>query len=551
MSRELTVLRELEVAPGRGWRGLRRLTQALMIVAILVSPLLGGWQRLDRARMATWQRGGSELPADLAERLPIGEAARRAHRTNRLLGGGLGLETLDIPFADPVAGTYALLRAGATPRAWLAVGLPVVLALVAGRVFCGWFCPFGTLARGLGRLLDRLRWRRFRIPDSRPVRWLVLAAALAAGWVGSHALLYLSLPHLLVQQTIYRAWLLGGGSAILGVLLGLLIAAILFGPSSYCATLCPTGAVLSGLGRWRPVRLRIVKVQDCGLHCTQCDSACWLQLHPTTGDPGPDCDLCARCAGACPRSNLVVGLGQGTLKTVGRAVLAVALTLPVSAEAVDQPRLVLRGELERDGVTVAVSAVDLAGVRLDADSGETQSGVELTLFVARGLRGPADERGRVPSREVYDGPLEVRLETARGGEVRTLRLPAPNSPRSTSRRTLYRWRTDETLQNGLKTGDLVELRPIAGWLDEPMSWRVPAPDLSPSGRVMVRTVLAAALGFSGLLSLALAARPERTAAGAPRSGAEAPDSTGALPARRDKHQKTDRGVIPDPRKERT
>ena len=46
---------KLEIAPGRSWRGLRRLTQALMIAAILVSPLLGGWQRLDRTRMATWQ----------------------------------------------------------------------------------------------------------------------------------------------------------------------------------------------------------------------------------------------------------------------------------------------------------------------------------------------------------------------------------------------------------------------------------------------------------------------------------------------------------------
>ena len=526
--------RDLEIAPGQSWRGLRRLAQALMIAAILVSPLLGGWQRLDRTRMATWQRGGSELPGDLAERLPLGEAARRAHRTNRLLGGGLGVEALGIPAADPVAGTFALLRAGATPKAWLAVGLPVLLALLAGRVFCGWLCPFGTLARTLGRFLDRLRWPRFRIPDRRPVRWLVLAAALAAGLVGSHALLYLSLPHLLVQQTVYRAWLLGGGSAILGVLLGLLIAATLFGPTTYCATVCPTGALLAGLGRRRLARLRIAQVQDCGLRCVQCDRACWLQLHPTTGDPGPDCDLCARCVGACPRSNLRVGLGQGPLKTIrapggqqatdppagGRlgaaAALVLALLFPAAAEAVSQPRLVLRGELERDGVTVAVAAVDLTGVRLDADATDAQSGVELSVFVARGVRGPADERGRLPSRQVYGGPLEVRIETASGDRVHTLSLPAPNSPRSTPRRTIYRW---QGLAGELKTGDIVELRPIAGWLDEPPSWRIPEADLPRSPRVMARSVVAATLGFSGLLSLALAARPKRneTAAGRGRA----------------------------------
>ncbi len=515
MSSKLARLRELEIAPGKGWHLLRRLTQAVMLLAILVSPLLGGWQRLDRTRMATWERGGSELPANLGERLPIGQLARRAHRVNRLLGGGLGVEAVGIPAADPVAGTFALLRAGTTPKALLAVGLPAVLALLAGRAFCGWFCPFGLLARGLGQVLDRLRWRRFRIPERRPVRWLVLAAALAAGLVGSHALLYLSLPHLLVQQTVYRAWLLGGGSAILGVLLGLLIAATIFGPTTYCATVCPTGAALSGLGRWRPLRLRIAKTRDCSLHCAQCDRACWLQLQPATGDPGPDCDLCARCVGVCPRSNLRVGLGRGPLKTMepkkvaaGLVALSI-LAFPFAVEAGNQPRLVLRGEVERQGVadpvTVAISAVDLTGVRLGVNSPDAQSGIELSLFVARGVRGPADERGRLPRREVYDGPVVIRLATAAGDEIRTLRLPGPNSPRSTPHRTIFRTR----FEGELKTGDLVELGPIAGWLEEPVSWRVPEPDLPRSTKVMAGTVLTAAFGFSGLLSLALAVRPKR------------------------------------------
>ena len=527
VSNQQTAPPRLEVAPGRGWRILRRLTQATMLLAILISPLLGGWQRLDRTHMATWERGGSELPADLAERLPLGAAARRAHSVNRLLGGGLAVEILGIPAADPVAGTFALLRAGVAPearqryvpKALLAVGLPVLLAMLAGRVFCGWFCPFGILARGLGKVLDRLHWPRFRIPESRPVRWLVLVAAVGAGLVGSHLLLYLSLPHLLVQQTLYHAWLLGGGGAILGILLGLMIAATLFGPTTYCATVCPTGAALSALGRRRPVRLHIAQVQDCGLHCVQCDRACWLQLHPTTGDPGPDCDLCARCAGACPRSNLRIGLGRGRLKGslnqgVARTALVLALALPFTAEAEDQPRLVLRGEIERQGdhrdpVTVAVSVVDLTEVRLGADSVQKQSGIELSVFIARGIRGPVDERGRLPPREVYDGPLVIHLETADGDEIQTLHLPAPNSPRSAPTRTLYRWKAlEDGFEGGLKSGDVVELRPISGWLAEPVSWQIPEPDLPRSAKVMVRAVLTATLAFSGLLSLALAVRPK-------------------------------------------
>lgn len=509
------------VRPGLGWRWARRLTQAVTLVAIVVAPLLGGWQRLDRAEMASWGSEGRELPAAVRERLPLGQAPSRAHERNRLLGGGAAADWLSIPIVDPVAGAVALTVSPATARGLLAVALPLLLALVGGRVFCGWFCPFGVVARALDRLVARLPLRRFAVPDRRPVRWLLLAGVLVASLLGVHLLLYLLLPHLLVQQSVYAAWLLGGGSAVVAVLLGLVVAGLILGPTTYCAAICPTGAALALAGSRRVVRLRIAEPAGCGPRCDRCDRACWLQLDPASGDPGPDCDLCARCVTACPRADLRVGIGPGARKTAAAAALlacAHALAPPVVvARGEIKPTLVLHGERVVEDVTVAVDVVDLTGVRLGVDSTEAQRGIELSVFVARGPVGAPDERGLLPHREVYDGPLTLRLRRADGPVLR-LDVPAANSPVSTPLRTLYRRRLDVRLE----PGDIVEIAPIEGWIATPQAFACPPPGATISPLEALGFLAASSLVFMGLMSLALAAAPGARGARAAARPAGAP-----------------------------
>ena len=505
---ETLVVLSTGIVPGRKWKWTRRLTQAIGIFALFVGPLLGGWLRLEQSEFAAWRDSGSDLPTVVSEHLPSGKIAEFAGHVHQFLGGGIAAEYVSIPFMDPVSGTLALMHSHGSWRALIALALPVLLALVAGRLFCGWLCPFGALARGIDRLLDRLPWRpRFQIPPSRPLRWLILGGAIIASFMGIHWLLYVSLPYLLLQQAVYAMWLLGGGGAVLAVLLGLLVAGLILGPTSYCAALCPTGAVLSLLGRARPLRLTIAQPSACGARCNLCDEACWLHLDPASGDPGPDCDLCMRCVSACPRSNLRFTVS----KTFGAAAPVILLTLVCTAVSLlappaaantptRKPKLLFEREHTQGDVTLAISIVDFSGVSLDADAPGSLKGVEVSLFLARGERGPADARGVLPRREVYSGPLILRLKCAGACDGETLAFTAPTSPISTVERTIYRKR----LPLRVAQGDEIILEPIKEWLERPVTWVVLPVSGAGSHVVRFEFFSAAVLIFLGVISLAFA-----------------------------------------------
>lgn len=507
------------LVPGTGplWRTARRLAQAMVFVALLFAPFLGGWQRLDRNDLAAWDGHGWDLPAPLLDRLPAGDAAKAAYDGIVLVGGGSGAEYFGIPAVDPLAGTFALVMdsdpATRTIVAWLVV---VVLALVAGRVFCGWLCPFGTLARVVEFLLERLPVQppRFAIPRRRPLRFVLLIVVVSVGALGLPALLYLSLPHLLVQQAAYGLWLMGGVGAAFGGLVGLVLAGVLFGPTTYCATLCPTGAALSVLGTRRVVRLRLLEPASCGAHCDLCDQACWLSLHPSKGDPGPDCDSCGRCTEVCPHANLGVGMVSPLKSPTALGLCLLAFLAPSRVHAApeagtndpDKPKMVLDAFREVDGVDVAIAIVDMEGITLDADDPTAEHGVEISTYLARGARGDVDRLGREGSRDVYRGPLEVRLMRGKR-RLETLIFESPNHPRSTPNRTVYRRRVVIAVQ----PGDSIEFGPVDGWLSHPVSIEIPEVRAAGPWRALGGGV-AAVLVFGGLISLALALRGSESVA---------------------------------------
>lgn len=480
-------------------------------MAILLAPLLGGWQRLDRNYLGAWNGHGWDLPPSVLEALPLGSAPAQAHAANRLLGGGAAGEYFGVAAIDPVGGALALLSA---PELYVGVLvgwlIPLALALVAGRFFCGWMCPFGSLARGLAGILERLPWRipTFVPPRRRVLRFGVLGLSLLLGALGWQWLLYLSLPHLLVQQSAYAIWLMGGGGAALGGLLALLAVGVVFGPTVYCATVCPTGAALSVVGRRRVLRLTVVQPAVCGAHCDLCDRACWLFLHPSEGEPGPDCDNCARCVAVCPRDNLrVLARRPWSSRVRPWMALVLGLWLAGAGEAraapsdAHKPGLLLDAHREVGDTDVHISVVDLHGVRLGADDPRALRGVEVSVYVARGPRGEPDERGRLAERELYRGPLVVRIEGEEGLEAEAS-FAAPNYPFSTPHRSIYRARIDAVL----RPGDTVTLDPMSGWIDDTQRWELPAPNAGAGGWRTLGFAVAGFLLLGGLTALGLGLR---------------------------------------------
>lgn len=91
---------------------------------------------------------------------------------------------------NPLSALTASLSSREWPRGMGWALLTVLLTLLAGRIWCGWICPLGTL----------LEWTRFRkaartarhIPQNlRTVKYVLLAAILAMAFFGSLSLLVL------------------------------------------------------------------------------------------------------------------------------------------------------------------------------------------------------------------------------------------------------------------------------------------------------------------------------------------------------------------------
>ena len=229
--------------------------------------------------------------------------------------------------ADPLLTLSAFLAARRFHESLL-YGLPVLLmALVAGRFFCGWLCPLGTLfdlcagKEPAKKPLCSPQWK---------LRLLVLLAAAAllgsnlAGFVDPLAFLtrmltFIAYPLvMLITATgidvlrplaeYLRLITLSHAQAAQPVfsfiLLTFMLGAGLFAlnhrfPRFWCRSFCPLGALLGIVARIGPFRRR---VSNTCTSCMQCSSACPTGAicdEPRQYRP-EECIYCTACTAVCP-----------------------------------------------------------------------------------------------------------------------------------------------------------------------------------------------------------------------------------------------------------
>lgn len=231
--------------------------------------------------------------------------------------------------------------------------ITVLVTLVLGRVFCGWFCPLGTLHNVVSSL--RGRFRRVTVRQEAFSPWqrakylilvvLLVMAASGVQWFGvldPFTLLYRSLalavlpaaditvsglanavylgnPQLgswqlrEVTEPVYRWWqhqvagtelrvFLGAGTILL-IFLGALVLNLVRN-RFWCRYVCPLGGLL-GLISKRPL-LRLVSDAAACNQCQACALSCPAAAQPEQPDRwlATECFGCWNCVAACKNQGL-------------------------------------------------------------------------------------------------------------------------------------------------------------------------------------------------------------------------------------------------------
>ena len=234
------------------------------------------------------------------------------------------------------------------PLALLSI-VVIALAVVGGRIFCGWICPWGTLLDGFSVLLKKKRgWPINK--NLRHLKYYILAIGIFLSLFGLQVLGWfdpLSLATRTFTIVIYPAFdflikgslvpltgagFLGGPARwILGslenaqvllfhrpvfVLQGLfllslvgILGAELYQRRFWCRNLCPLGALLGICSRYR--LLKIAVGEDC-INCQRCERICptgAIENETNRRIHDAECVMCMLCVRDCPQNTLSLSWG--------------------------------------------------------------------------------------------------------------------------------------------------------------------------------------------------------------------------------------------------
>lgn len=215
---------------------------------------------------------------------------------------------------------WAYLTTGQTLKTTTLLNFTILIAVlgvsfVAGRAFCGWMCPLGTLqdmlagwARRLSGEKDKPTGKRSnaRFPLEVPARadkWLryLKYVVLAVILIASTWTLYPPLHDLCPARAIFGfQW----NASLLGaVLLGFVLSSMLVKRFS-CKYLCPLGAGLAVFNKISPIQLK-ASAQNC-TSCGRCDNECPIDIVDISENlRSAECVRCLECMETCARPDAI------------------------------------------------------------------------------------------------------------------------------------------------------------------------------------------------------------------------------------------------------
>ena len=175
--------------------------------------------------------------------------------------------------------------------------VPIVTTFLFGRVYCGYACPFGAVQE-----LLHVKRLRYKLPIKldgllRYIKYVLLVLA--------------------VSLTVATGRIVGGDAPFkpLFIFSGTLVAILMtvaFGILSvfvyrpFCSYLCPYGALMSLVSKFRLIR---IKREETCVDCKLCVKKCPVGAMKEPGLGSGECIMCGDCCEVCPKDSLNVCYG--------------------------------------------------------------------------------------------------------------------------------------------------------------------------------------------------------------------------------------------------
>ncbi|MGE4271748.1 MAG: 4Fe-4S binding protein [Desulfitobacterium sp.] len=304
---------------------LRRLMQFGSLFLIFLIPIFKSYKRLlyyipedsignlyeeGLSSLDLFLTGGYLEPVLLLLDWLVGLLFNNIYAVNRFLDGFSGfIWSVTIggySFIDPLA----LIQVPNIEYSWnlsflVSITLPILIALIFGRVFCSWVCPYNTLQELVRFAVKKLGISRTnKLVYTDPyLRYYILGIGLILTVLGiavfPYILLYVQLGRIFYHLTF--------GSVLwpgLILVIVVLFVDIFVQKGFWCNYLCPTGALLSLLGRKKLVYVQRDK-KMCLENCRLCEKVCGWNSHPKFDDMS-NCTHCHLCIDKCPSKALKI-----------------------------------------------------------------------------------------------------------------------------------------------------------------------------------------------------------------------------------------------------
>lgn len=200
-----------------------------------------------------------------------------------------------------ITGTIQSLMAGGNLNFFLYDPMTLVLwafviptFFIWGRgAFCGWLCPFGALQELSARILARLNLQTFEPSPKldrilKKLKYLLLFAILVAAFISpvwTDRLVEIEPFKTSITLYFTRYW-----PFVLWAVFAVLASTFIY--KGYCRYLCPLGAVMAILGKFRLLNW-LPRRDECGSPCQLCKKSCAYES--INRDGSIDYDECFQC----------------------------------------------------------------------------------------------------------------------------------------------------------------------------------------------------------------------------------------------------------------